>query len=101
MAAGLGREVGALFIEDSGTRLAELEVALTKGDADAVAAIAHAIRGSAANVGADAVDRACAVLEALGRSGDLTRAHATFNVLTQALDQARGEIMSNAKKDAA
>ena len=93
MTPGLGHRIGTLFLEDSRTRLAELTIALTLGDADAVAGIAHAVRGSAANVGADAMARASASLEELGRARNLNEARSSFDDLSEAFEQVR-ELLS-------
>lgn len=99
--SGLGHRVGTLFLEESRARLAELALALTRGDAAAVAAIAHAVRGSAANVGADAMVLASASLENLGRGQNLNGAGASFDDLSEAFEQARELLSLAGRKDAA
>lgn len=71
MEPGLGHRVGILFLDDSRARLGDLAVAFECGDADAIFSLAHAIRGAAANVGAEAIAQASETLEVLARTGDL------------------------------
>lgn len=101
MAPGLGHRIGKLFLEDSRTRIAELALSLTSGDADAVADIAHAIRGAAANVGADAMARASTSLQGLGRAGNLAEARSSFDRLSEAFAQVRKDLSSAGLRDAA
>jgi HPt (histidine-containing phosphotransfer) domain-containing protein len=63
------REVIALFLADAPRRLEGIATALATGDAAALALAAHALKGSAGNVGAVAMQREAAALEALARGG--------------------------------
>ena len=65
------RDLVALFVEDSGQRIASLERGLQSGDVGAVGAAAHALRSSAANIGALEFSRACSELERCARSNDV------------------------------
>jgi CheY-like chemotaxis protein len=85
---GLGQRIAALFIADGHARLEELATALANGDAGQVAAIAHALHGSAANVGAADMAAASASIERLGRAGSLDSAQGAFDVLCTAFEQA-------------
>jgi len=64
-------ELAELFMHDTGQRLQELQHAVRCADAPAVARIAHAIKGSAANLGAKIVVRICAEIEARAEAADL------------------------------
>lgn len=101
MTPGLGRRVGTLFLEDSRMRLVELALALANGDADAVAGIAHAVRGSAAIIGAEAMASASARIEEIGRAGDLASAQSSFDDLSAALEEARVRLSSAVVRNAA
>jgi len=72
---GLGDHVLAemvdLYLEDAPPRLAELDAAVGRGDATAVADLAHALKGSSANFGSGPMVAACRELEVAARSGDL------------------------------
>jgi two-component system sensor histidine kinase/response regulator len=60
--------------ERSPQQLAELRVAMERGDACTVADLAHALKGSALQVGFDALAVDAGELEQLSRAGDLTSA---------------------------
>jgi CheY-like chemotaxis protein len=57
-------KLAELFVRDTGRRLVELRSAVNRADAPAVAQLAHAIKGSAANLGAQIVVRICTGVEA-------------------------------------
>jgi signal transduction histidine kinase/DNA-binding response OmpR family regulator len=65
----LTREVIELFMSDAPQRLAVLGQAVADGDAQALAHAAHALKGSAGNIGATAMHLACGTLEADARGG--------------------------------
>jgi HPt (histidine-containing phosphotransfer) domain-containing protein len=69
----VGREVVMelidLLISDTPERIEELSVALTGNRPDEVCSTAHALKGSASALGANALSDACLALEMLGRSG--------------------------------
>lgn len=57
------------FAADNGALLAQMERALERGDHEAFAEIAHAIKGNAGTLGASALHQACARAERLSRPG--------------------------------
>lgn len=63
------QEIIAIFTADTPERIAELEAALTRGEADRYVRAAHSIKGSASNVGALQLQQAAARLEAQARVG--------------------------------
>ena len=65
------RKIVGLFVEHTQHELTELEGALARGDATAVSAFGHKLKGGAATVSADALCAAAAVLEGVSRSGSL------------------------------
>ena len=67
----LVRDLIALFIDDSAQRIASLKRGLESGDAGAVSAAAHALRSSAANIGALQFSHACADVERCGRADEV------------------------------
>ncbi|MET3163809.1 UNVERIFIED_ORG: PAS domain S-box-containing protein [Arthrobacter sp. UYEF10] len=79
MLRGLGPEDGlgllpattAAFRKDVPARLAALHEAVTNGGGPALAQVAHALKGAAANIGATAVASLCGKLEDMGRNGKL------------------------------
>jgi signal transduction histidine kinase/DNA-binding response OmpR family regulator len=63
------RDVIALFLADAPQRLAALDAAVAAGDAHALSLAAHALKGSAGNIGATAIHQAAGALETLARDG--------------------------------
>ncbi|WP_314194519.1 response regulator [uncultured Arthrobacter sp.] len=66
---GLLPEAAAAFRRDLPARVDGLQAAVNDSDGPALARAAHALKGSAANIGAAAVAGICAELEGLGRRG--------------------------------
>lgn len=65
------REVVALFLNDLPARLQAIEAALAEGRVEAVSTAAHALKGSAGNIGALALQSCCAGLEAAAQAQQL------------------------------
>jgi CheY-like chemotaxis protein/HPt (histidine-containing phosphotransfer) domain-containing protein len=57
------RGVLAAYLADTPVRLATMDAALASSDADTLYKAVHALKGSAGNVGAVAIERICATLE--------------------------------------
>ncbi len=68
------QEVLTLFIAEAPMRLAAVAGAVEVGDATALQRAAHAMKGSAAAIGATAFQRICGDLEEMGRAGSLAGA---------------------------
>ncbi len=64
-------ELASLFLKESVETLGALKQALAAQDARAVMELAHRLRGSASNFGAEATCNAAQRLESLGRSRSL------------------------------
>ncbi len=62
-----------IYVRDSASRLADLETAMAAQDSDAVRRLAHALKGSSANVGALRLTLRCKQLEDAGEAGELDR----------------------------
>ncbi len=82
--ASLAREIVTKFITRTPQELRELEEALEKGDADAVSAHAHRLKGAAATLSAEPLRAAAAALESLGKSGQMAGGPEQFARLRQA-----------------
>ncbi len=67
-------ELVATFLDDAQPRLATLRDAVNGDDAQIIEKEAHALKGSCANFGANAMERICERLQIAGRSGDLADA---------------------------
>jgi PAS domain S-box-containing protein len=68
------KELGELFLKDARARLQQIESALAGREAPRLAAAAHALKGSASNIGARRLSALCLGLEQLAKAGDLTEA---------------------------
>ena len=88
----LARRVAARFTEDTPRQLAALAEAITRADAQAARCVAHAIRGSAANVGGMPLCEVASRLERLGESGDLTSAAGILPHLWLVFDKLKSRL---------
>jgi two-component system, sensor histidine kinase and response regulator len=81
----LARELIRLFQDDGPRMLETIGAAVASGDGEAVERTAHLLKGSASNFTAAEVVQAAQHLEDLGRSRDLSEAHAAYQTLQQSL----------------
>ncbi|MHC6591682.1 response regulator [Arthrobacter sp. C152] len=86
------------FRRDSQVRLAALRAA-PAGDRHALTYAAHALKGSAANIGAVTVASLCADLEELGRSGDPGNAAGLIGLLEAELGRLDAELVAVTEGD--
>jgi CheY-like chemotaxis protein/HPt (histidine-containing phosphotransfer) domain-containing protein len=91
---GLGGEplvnqLAALFLEQTSERLSAARAAVAQRDIGAVAASAHSIRSSSAQLGARDLVAACELLEEAAESGDLPGAALELTGVTDAFDAFR------------
>jgi PAS domain S-box-containing protein len=77
------RELIALFLEDSGAMLHEMEEAIERGDSPRLASSAHAFIGSLGNFAARRAFARARELERAGREGDLDSARVLFPRLVE------------------
>ncbi len=70
----LARELMPVCVQDNRTRLESLNEAVAAGDAGGVKSYAHAIKGSAANLGAERLSQAARRLEHMATAKDLSSA---------------------------
>ena len=78
------REVIALFLQDTPLRLQAIAAAVAAGDAGALSTAAHALKGAAGNVGANALHVHAGELEALAKDhwpADAAARHAQLQAL--------------------
>jgi two-component system sensor histidine kinase/response regulator len=68
------KELTELFLSDVPQQLVLLKEAVEAGDASSVGRVAHTLKGSSSNMGATRMTTICSELEAVGASGDLSRA---------------------------
>ncbi len=77
------QELVGVFVARTPERLASLRGAMEKADAPAVAAEAHAVKGSAVSMGAGAMGKLAERIEELGRSEELAEGEALVAALEQ------------------
>ena len=86
------REIAVLFVEQCPGALAEIQDAVTRGDAARLENAAHALKGSVANFGArDAVEAAFR-LEQMGRTNQMREAEEMLRKLEVALSAVCREL---------
>jgi CheY-like chemotaxis protein len=81
-------KLSEIFARDTGRRLEELEDAVHRADTLAVVQLAHAIKGSAANLGAQIVVQICAGIETRAEAADLSSASAQMDELRREFSRA-------------
>ncbi len=67
-------EIIDIFLDDAPARLIDVAAAVQAGDATAAFENAHAVKGSAATLGALRLAELCRQVEAMGRAGDVSGA---------------------------
>jgi two-component system, sensor histidine kinase and response regulator len=82
-------EMAELFLEECPKLMADVQAAVTGGDAPALIRAAHTLKGSAANFGAHQAFEAAQELERMGRSGNLQLANPACHRLEEALERVR------------
>jgi PAS domain S-box-containing protein len=85
-------EICELFLTETSPRLEALGAAARRGDAEALRAHAHTLKGSASIVGAVMVADAAGELEALAARDDLVGVQAWLTRLTEAVDLTRAAL---------
>ncbi|MCM2305712.1 MAG: response regulator, partial [Elusimicrobia bacterium] len=94
------REIIEGFAKDAAERLAGLRAAAAGGDAAALEALAHALKGSSAALGAKGVERLAARLEALGQEKRVEEAAAIVESLEGELAEALKLLRAGALRKA-
>jgi len=85
-------EVLTLFIAEAPARLTAVAAAVEAADAMSLQRAAHALKGSAAAIGATALQRICADLEDMGRRGALAGARDGLESMRSAYASLHAEI---------
>ena len=81
-----------LFREEAAQAVARVETALAEGDAGVLWRAAHKLKGTAAELGAEALREYWGRLEQCGRSGDLEKSAELFLAAKAELEQIRGVL---------
>jgi CheY-like chemotaxis protein len=82
-------KVIAEFLRSSPALIAKLRAAAARGDASAIRALAHSMKGTSATLGAVALSRGCAELEDLSSSGSVADATARVAAIENLYAEAR------------
>ena len=90
--SSLARQLISLFFVEAPRILSEVRAAVHAKDSAALKRGAHAMRGMVANFAAPSAVDAAAVLEEMGRIGDLAGAEEAFIVLDRQLVQLRAAL---------
>ncbi len=85
-------ELISLFLAEGPPRLADLRTASAAGDARSFEQIAHALKGSSANMGASGMKALCAEIEKTARSGDVGAASARIPRLEEEFGRVRAAL---------
>ncbi|MCB1051311.1 MAG: Hpt domain-containing protein [Acidobacteria bacterium] len=80
-----GRELLEMFIEDARDLLSEIEKALSAGNLEVASQVAHTLKGSSGNVGAETVFGLAQNLEAQLKMGEQSTAHSLVNQIKTGL----------------
>jgi len=94
---GLVRELIETFFKEADAQVAQLTAALAGRNGPVVQKISQALKGSSANLGAQALSRMCAELHERIRSSDWSKAAELLSRLESELRDVRSEL--EAEKD--
>lgn len=92
------KDLGELFLRDARARLQTLESAMASRDAAEVARTAHALKGSASNLGARRLSALCAELEKQGKTAQLTDAASVLLTVTREFHAVESALITEMQK---
>jgi HPt (histidine-containing phosphotransfer) domain-containing protein len=95
------KEMIDLFLAEYPRMLAEIERAITEGDAQALQLAAHQLKGSVSNFAAYGATAASLALEKMGRQQDLSHAATALCALTHELARLSPVLITFKDKEAA
>jgi HPt (histidine-containing phosphotransfer) domain-containing protein len=93
-------ELAGIFLDESPEILRRLRDALERGDAEAVAAEAHSMKGSVSNFGVASATEAALAIEMMGRRKDLSRAAQALRHLEHILEILRPALANRGEESA-
>lgn len=91
---GLLSRLAELFLEDSVRRLSDIADGLSCQDVEKVRSAAHALKGSAANLGANRLAAVCATVERRVTNEDIEGARAFASTLGAEFERARAALLA-------
>jgi CheY-like chemotaxis protein len=86
------RMIAQVFLDESSALMSELQHAIASGDVSKIKMSAHSLKGAVGFFGVPSVADAAFVLEALGESGDLTRAREAYSRLEEELSALKSAL---------
>jgi HPt (histidine-containing phosphotransfer) domain-containing protein len=86
------RDLVEVYFEDVASQLDRLQAALVDGDAEALAAAAHRVKGASLSIGAARVAALASELETAGRSDDLSGCDALLRAFESELGPTRAAL---------
>jgi CheY-like chemotaxis protein/HPt (histidine-containing phosphotransfer) domain-containing protein len=86
---GFARELVTLFLEDAAIHLNTLTAAIERGEAEVVGEIAHTLKGSASNVGAEPIRGLAYEMEQHGRNRELSGVESVLAAMRRELERLR------------
>ncbi|MGD2064026.1 MAG: Hpt domain-containing protein, partial [Nitrospirota bacterium] len=90
--AAFAHELMNLFVEDTAQRIAALTEAIAGADIAAVTTVAHTLKGSSGNIGAEPLRQAALAVEQHGRAGDLATATTSLTRIEKELERLRESL---------
>jgi two-component system, cell cycle response regulator DivK len=96
----LVRELATLFLEDMPGRVREALAALGAGDAAGVADAAHRMKSASAQLGAQALARACEQLEVVAERGDMDEVTRVCSVISSEYESFSGWLSEQSGRQA-
>lgn len=82
------------YLDDSSAKLDSLEQAVSDQDAEAVASLAHSIKGASSNICAPGLADKFKVLEDMGRAGDVAGASTAFEEAKASYQSVKEELLA-------
>jgi CheY-like chemotaxis protein len=86
------------FLRDIPKRVSGIALAIRRKDAEALASVAHALKGAVSIFGAEAARKHCQELQELGKSGEPSRAGEIFAMLKEEIAKLQGNLRGYANQ---
>ena len=81
--------VAGIFLRSLERRIAELEQAIRNNDAEAINNVAHTLKGSSSQFGAEELTHLCLLAENMGKSGNIQQMDRVFTQIVGAAEKVR------------
>ena len=81
--------MAGIFLRSLERRIVELEQAIQRNDADAVNKVAHTMKGSSSQFGAEELTHLCLLAENMGKSGNIQQIERIFRQIVAAVGKVK------------